>query len=212
MGSLRSKRIIVAGGSGLIGSAVIRAMHERRAYILNADIQDGDVYFDMAHPETLLKAIDFFGVPDVFVNAAYPRDWIAHASGVIVASVIMLEKGCGNVINFSSIYGLKAPDFSMYPAGGIEPPSVEYAFVKAGVIGMTRYLAKRYAPSRVNAIAPGGIFDNHGKEFVEQYQRRVPLGQMAEVKDVVNAVMFLSSEASGYITGITLAVDGGWTL
>jgi len=209
--SIQHKRIIVAGGSGLIGSAVVKALHERRAYILNADIQDGDVYFDMAHPESINTAINFFGVPDVFVNAAYPRDWIAHAVGVIGASVTMLERGCRNVINFSSIYGLRAPDFGMYPAGGIEPPSVEYAFVKSGIVGMTRYLAKRYAPSRVNAIAPGGVFDNHRREFVEQYERRAPLGQMAEVKDMVNAVMFLSSEASGYITGITLAVDGGWT-
>ena len=211
--SLRSRKIIVAGGSGLIGSAVVRALHDRKAYILNADIQDGDVFYDMAHPDSINTAIDFFGVPDVFINAAYPRDFVAHASGIIDASRIMLDKGCQNVINFSSIYGLKAPDFSIYPAGGnVEAPSAEYAFLKAGVIGMTRYFAVRYAPSRVNAIAPGGVIDGQCQEFVRNYERRTPLGRMADVKDVVNAVMFLASDASGYITGVTLAVDGGWTL
>jgi NAD(P)-dependent dehydrogenase (short-subunit alcohol dehydrogenase family) len=100
----------------------------------------------------------------------------------------------------------------MYPGTAVEAPSAEYAFLKSGIVGMTRYLAKRYAPSRVNAIAPGGVFDNQRKEFVEQYERRTPLGRMAEVRDVVNAVMFLASEASGYITGVNLVVDGGWTL
>lgn len=213
MGSLRTRKIIVAGGSGLIGSAVVQALHERKAYILNADIRGGDVYFDMGKPETILTAIDFFGVPDIFINAAYPRDFSAHAMGVLVTSKIMIDKGCGNIINFSSIYGLKAPDFTMYPASGIEPPSVEYAFLKAGIIGMTRWLGKRHAPScRVNVISPGGIMDNHEKEFVHEYERRVPLGRMTDVKDVVNAVLFLASDASSYITGANLVVDGGWTL
>jgi NAD(P)-dependent dehydrogenase (short-subunit alcohol dehydrogenase family) len=210
--SLRGKKIIVAGGSGLIGSAVVRALHERKAWIFNVDIVDGDMRFDMVQPEGIIKAIDFFGVPDVYVNAAYPRDFTIHALGAIGTSMIMLDRGCRNVINFSSIYGLKAPDFTMYPGTGVEPPSVEYAFLKSGIVGMTRWFAKRYAPSRVNAISPGGVFDNHRKEFVEQYERRTPLGKMADVKDVVNAVLFLASDASAYITGINLVVDGGWTL
>lgn len=211
--SLRAKRIIVAGGSGLIGSTVVQALHERKAYILNADIQDGDMYFDMARPQDIIKAIDFFGVPDVFINAAYPRDFTVHALGVLVTSKIMIAKGCRNIINFSSTYGIMAPDFTMYSGTDVEEPTVEYAFLNAGIIGMTRWLGKRHAPScRVNAIAPGGVFDNQGKEFVENYERRTPLGRMATVEDVVNVVLFLASDASKYITGQTLIIDGGWTL
>lgn len=212
MGSLRTKRVIVAGGSGLIGSAIVDALHERKAYILNADIMGGDVYFDMGRPESISTALDFFGVPDIFINAAYPRDYIAHARGTIETSKTLLQQKCMNVINFSSIYGIKAPDFTMYPGTDIHEPPVEYAFVKSGIIGMTRWLARKYAPARVNAIAPGGVSDNQGKEFVDQYERRAPLGRMATVGDVVNAVLFLASDASSYITGHILKVDGGWTL
>jgi NAD(P)-dependent dehydrogenase (short-subunit alcohol dehydrogenase family) len=210
--SLQNKKIIVAGGSGLIGSAVVQALHKRRAWLFNVDIQDGDMYFDMAQPESIIKAIDFFGVPDIFINAAYPRDFVAHALGTIGTCMIMLEKDCKNVILFSSIYGLRAPDFSMYPGTDVEAPSAEYAFLKSGIAGMTRYLAKRYAPSRVNAISPGGVYDNHRKEFVEQYERRTPLGKMATVEDVVNVVLFLASDASKYITGQNIVADGGFTL
>jgi NAD(P)-dependent dehydrogenase (short-subunit alcohol dehydrogenase family) len=202
----------VAGGSGLIGSAIVDALHERKAYILNADIKGGDVFFDMAKPETILTAIDFFGVPDIFINAAYPRDYMVHANGIIETSKTLLQKGCMNVINFSSIYGIVAPDFTMYSGTDIHEPPVEYAFVKSGVIGMTRWLAKKYAPARVNAIAPGGVSDNQGKEFVHQYERRAPLGRLATANDVVNAVLFLASDASSYITGQVIVTDGGWTL
>jgi NAD(P)-dependent dehydrogenase (short-subunit alcohol dehydrogenase family) len=129
----------------------------------------------------------------------------------------MLSKGGGSIIQTSSIYGLVGPDHriyekSEYQGQKMNSPAV-YGVSKAGIIGLTKYLATYWAKKgiRVNAIAPGGVFSGQNENFIKNYSSRVPIGRMAETKEIVGAMLFLASNASTYMTGQTLIVDGGLT-
>ncbi|MCC6491770.1 MAG: SDR family oxidoreductase [Pirellulales bacterium] len=119
---------------------------------------------------------------------------------------------CGSIINIASIYGVVANDPALYAGTDmVQPPS--YNFVKGGMINFTRYLASYYGSCgiRANCISPGGYRDDQPPKFVDEYQRRVPLGRMLSHEDIQGAVVFLASDASSYVTGINLLLDGGWT-
>ena len=124
----------------------------------------------------------------------------------------------GSIVNVSSTYGLVTPDQSVYDyrrSGGAEYfKPVGYSVAKAGMLNFTRWLAEYGAPFglRVNTLVPGGVREaEHAPEFVAEYQRRTPLGRMANDDDYNGAIVFLASRASAYMTGATLVVDGGWT-
>lgn len=123
-----------------------------------------------------------------------------------------LEKsGCGSVVLFSSIYGLVGPDFSLYKGTPMANPA-GYGASKGGLIQLTRYLSTILAPKvRVNAISPGGVLRGQPASFRRRYQARTPLGRMAVEEDLKGAAAYLVSDASAYMTGQNLVVDGGWT-
>ena len=119
----------------------------------------------------------------------------------------------GSIVNIGSIYGVVAPDFRIYEGESFASPP-DYAFVKGGLVAYTRYCASLFAPDnvRVNCISPGGYYSGQAESFCAKYQARVPLGRMAEDADIAGPVVFLASEASRYITGANLLVDGGLTV
>lgn len=127
----------------------------------------------------------------------------------------MLAQGGGVMVNLSSIYGLAAPDQRMYQRSGqaAQYKPAYYPVTKAGILGLTKYLAAYYAGKniRVNALSPGGVYNGHDDEFVKAYSARAVLGRMAEKDEMNGALLFLVSDASKYMTGANLVVDGGWT-
>ncbi len=127
----------------------------------------------------------------------------------------MKRQGFGSIVNIGSIQGVVAPTFAIYEGMKITSPLV-YAVAKAGMIHFCKWVAAKYGKwgIRCNAVSPGGVGDSQraGSEFAKIYASRTPLGKMADSNDVAEAVRFLISDKSKYITGQNLLVDGGWTI
>jgi NAD(P)-dependent dehydrogenase (short-subunit alcohol dehydrogenase family) len=136
------------------------------------------------------------------VSQAAGRAMLAHGRG-------------GSIVQTASIYGLVAADQRIYAGSEYEGRTINtpavYAATKAAVIGLTRHLAAYWAERgiRVNAIAPGGVASGQNPTFQRNYSARVPMGRMACAEEMVGAVLFLASDASSYVTGQTIVVDGG---
>tara|TARA_B100000315_G_scaffold49464_1_gene44065 strand:- start:2244 stop:3101 length:858 start_codon:yes stop_codon:yes gene_type:complete len=135
-----------------------------------------------------------------------------------VLGVEMAQRGKGVIINISSDLGVIAPDQRLYAKDGIlsdkQPvKSVTYSVTKTALLGLTRYLASYWAGQgvRVNALCPGGVETGQSIEFKKRLQQQIPLSRMAQKEEYQGAILFLASDASSYMTGSTLVVDGGRT-
>lgn len=170
-------------------------------------------------PDAVNKGI----TPGAFED--YPLDLWNSALNVNLTGMFLMTQACvkpmieqgkkGSIINICSTYGLNGPDQRIYIKEGkrVAFKPVYYTVTKAGVIGFTNYLAAYYAGTeiRVNALTPGGVFNNHEEYFVQNYSAKTILGRMAKKDEMNGALLFLASDASSYMTGNNVVVDGGWT-
>jgi NAD(P)-dependent dehydrogenase (short-subunit alcohol dehydrogenase family) len=198
------------------------------------------VYFDISDFKNLdlniLKIIKKYGCPDVFINCSYPKtnDWqknnflniklesfnrninlqLTSSSWIlkIFADKMKKNKKSGSIIQLSSIYGLVGQNLNIYENTNITE-NLTYSVVKGGQSNLVKQMASYYGKYkiRINAVCAGGVFDKQNKIFVKNYSKQVPIKRMAKAHEISSTIIFLSSDASSYITGSNLVVDGGWT-
>ncbi len=186
---------------------------------------------DSVSVKALKKSIqEKFGKLDVFINNAVSRPMKGYnapieqfaesmevnATGMMdllrEMTDLIAQSGGGSVINISSMMGMYAPMYSNYDGipgmGDIAP---DYCFHNAGLITLTRFMAKTFAGKniRFNCISPGGLFNNQPEKFVENYCKKVPMGRMANNDDIKGLIVLLSSDAGAYINGENILIDGG---
>ena len=224
--------LLKAGGT-VINASRNRENGERLAGEFRADGLDAHTrYLDQADHESIIQLKEYlrseFGGLDVFVNNSVARpmrhyedpleSWSKsmeiNATGMfdIVREMadLIADSGGGSIVNIGSMQGMFGPDFSLYEGTEMDSPP-DYHFHKGGMIALTKFLARKLGPKniRVNCISPGGLYSGQGEAFVERYNKKVPLGRMAGDNDIKGVVVFLASEASGYITGENILMDGG---
>ena len=131
----------------------------------------------------------------------------------------MLKSGGGTILNISSDLGVIAPDQRLYRKEGVVEANqnvkpITYSAAKWAIIGMTKYLAVYFAQSgiRVNCLSPTGVYNNHPEAFVRKLSNIIPMGRMADIDEYKGAIVFLCSEASSYMTGENMIIDGGKTV
>jgi NAD(P)-dependent dehydrogenase (short-subunit alcohol dehydrogenase family) len=195
-------------------AASVRAAADR----LHAHWGVADVLFNNA----ATKSENFFAPFEDFPLEDWNAVMAVNLTGAMLCAQAfgapMARRGRGTIVNTLSIYGIVAPDQriyegSQYEGRAINTPAI-YSASKAGLWGLTQYLASYWGAQgvRVNAITPGGVFSGQNETFVKNYSQRVPLGRMARREDIVNGMVFLASDASSYLNGHNLVVDGGWTV
>lgn len=204
--------------------------HRREALPLEADI------VRRAEVERVLKAaLDRFGRVDGLVNCQQYKggnffarfedytetDWDAvvetNLKGTFLTCQViggwMAERGRGTIVNIPSVYSLVAPNQNLYRDTAMGCPA-SYSASKGGVEALSKYLAAYWAQRgvRVNMITPHGVWNEHEKQFEKNFATFLPLGRMSCSHEVAGALVYLLSEASSFVTGHNLVVDGGWTV
>jgi NAD(P)-dependent dehydrogenase (short-subunit alcohol dehydrogenase family) len=148
----------------------------------------------------------------------FAESMTVNATGIFILTravcELMSDKGGCSIINIASIFGMVGYDPWVYEGTEMKWGLPDYSFVKGGMINFTRFIASYYGSRgiRCNTISPGGLYNESKPErFVEQYGRTTCLGRIANSTDLMGAIVFLASDASAYVTGVNLPVDGGRT-
>jgi NAD(P)-dependent dehydrogenase (short-subunit alcohol dehydrogenase family) len=234
-GAPLSEALAEAGAHVVIASRNVAACEEYAAVLRGRGHKASALPCDQGSEESILQlresCLHDFGSIDILVNNAVGRSMRSfddslssfrdsmevNATGLFAISRAilqpMMDRGRGSIINIGSIQSVVAPDFSNYAGTAMTTPP-DYHFHKHGMIGLTRYLAAFAGPRavRVNAISPGGFqSESHREPFISQYCRRTFLGRLAQHDDIKGAIVYLASDASAYVTGHNLVVDGGYT-
>jgi len=234
---LKGRVAVVTGALGTLGPVWTAALAEAGATVVGIDVREGEgvVHGDVTDraslERVLAEVVREHGTPAVLVNnagidvppgtnddASFRETLDVNVAGVFNATQVfgqrMCEAGGGSIVNIGSLYASIAPIPALYDH--LDPPFTKpaaYGASKAAVVNLTRYFARLWGPMRVrvNALSPGGMLGGQDAEFVRKYADRVPIGRMAEPADLVGPLLFLASDASAYVTGHELRVDGGFT-
>jgi NAD(P)-dependent dehydrogenase (short-subunit alcohol dehydrogenase family) len=161
------------------------------------------------------------GPVETYPESSFDQVMDVNVKGTFLACQVigarMATAGHGSIVNISSVYGMLSPvqelyDFRRQDGGEFYKP-VAYSVSKSALYNLTRYLATYWAKQgvRVNTLTLAGVFDDQPAEFLDAYTARMPVGRMAQVEEIVGPVVFLASDASSYVTGANLVVDGGWS-
>jgi NAD(P)-dependent dehydrogenase (short-subunit alcohol dehydrogenase family) len=223
-----------AGARVIMASRDVAAQEAHAAPLrqrgLAIDVLKLDQSDERSIDDLLRQSLDRAGQVDVLVNnavmrpmkgwsddaAAFAKSMAVNATGVFLMTRCfgqhMAGRGRGSIINVGSIQGMVGPDFWLYDGLGLDTPP-DYFFHKGGMLQLTRYAASKLGPRgvRVNCISPGGFLSGQSDEFVKRYSARTFLGRMANESDLKGVVVFLASDASAYITGANVPIDGGYT-
>jgi NAD(P)-dependent dehydrogenase (short-subunit alcohol dehydrogenase family) len=226
-----------AGARTIMASRNVDALEQAAQPMRDAGGHISCFSFDQGDETSILKlrddVMDKFGRIDVLVNNAVLRplkdafqssaesfdlSMRVNATGLFVITRAfgdeMAKQNSGSIINIGSIQGMIGPDDTIYNGTEMSGFWPDYFFHKGGMINFTRFTASYYGPHNVrcNCLAPGGFkTPEHPQRFVDQYSDRTFLGRMANDSDMQGAIVFLASDASVYITGANLPVDGGYT-
>jgi NAD(P)-dependent dehydrogenase (short-subunit alcohol dehydrogenase family) len=231
---MSGKAAVVTGALGRLGPVWCDALAGADFEVTRIDVAGGDGIerADVTDRAALEAVLERVGTPAVLVNNAgidqppdpdgaapsdddFLRVLDVNTRGTFVASQVfgaaMQRSGGGSIVNIGSLYASISPDPSFYShiPGFVKPAA--YGASKGGVVQLTKWLARHLAPVRVNTLSPGGVRGGQDDEFLAKYSARVPLGRMAEPDDLVGPLLFLASDASRYVTGHELRVDGGFT-
>lgn len=209
--NLKNKKVVILGGSGLIGSAVVVAFKEHDAQVDNVDLTgNADIVSDIHTPYAYQAIMEEVKAIDILIDCTYPQSLLLADSWVWFIDKVAQSMAQGCIILMGSIYGSRGPDMRLYENNEVEIPKLWYSFFKGGVAATTRWIASVYAPDvRCVCIEPGGVQDNQPESFVKQYCDKTPLKRMAKPEDIAEAVIFAAM--SDYITGVSIPVSGGIT-
>ena len=209
-------------------SARVAEMTGRTVLARTADITDeaqvrdlaGWVYDELGRCDVLINAAHYKGGAFFASLGEYPLDAWNQVLAVNLTGTFLMCRELGSrmraasggvIVNVSSTYGLVSADPRIYGESGINSP-ISYAATKSGLINMTRYIAVHWRPKvRANVLAPGGVEAGQDPQFVQEYCHRTPLGRMAGREEYQGAILYMCSDASAYMTGAVVTVDGGWT-
>lgn len=225
-----------AGATVFMASRNLSRLNEEAATLRAAGLDVSSLQYDQSNESSIQELLDQVvhqaGRVHILINNAVLRtmeDWACerdaekfalsmdvNATGLY--SILrrfgehMAGHGDGSIINIGSIQGMVGPDLSLYEGLDLGSPP-DYFFHKGGMLNLTRYAAAKLGPRgvRVNTISPGGFFNDQDPRFVSGYNQRTFLGRMANNTDLKGPVVFLASDASAYVTGTNLVVDGGYT-
>ena len=224
------QNLFILGSEGVIGSK-ITPYFENEYNIFKYDYSLGHDFTDVQIVEKIFKENPCYGLINLYAlnehvgiskqAQSYEDFDIEEMKKILSVNVVSLFNVCrtfckynlsGSVINFSSIYGLRPPDNNLYK--GRDMKSISYSVSKSSVIPLTQYFAKNIPNGdyRFNVIAPGGVFNDQNKDFVEKYSSKVPLKRMCYPIDLIEPIRFLLSKGSSYVNGIVLPVDGGFSI
>jgi NAD(P)-dependent dehydrogenase (short-subunit alcohol dehydrogenase family) len=164
---------------------------------------------------------DEVGPFESYPEESFERVMDVNVKGTVVPCQVfgaaMAREGRGSIVNVSSVYGLLSPVQDLYAfrreRGETFFKPVAYSVSKSAILNLTRYLATYWARSgvRVNTLTLAGVFDDQPRAFLDAYEARIPIGRMLEAGEAVGALVFLVSDASSYVTGSNVVVDGGWS-